>query len=316
MKNQTFYKFEVDSCTSDRLDRIIASQLPEYSRSKIKYWINNENITVNGKYCSPKDKIKKKSIVEVRISHQDELDVIPENLPLNIHFEDEDFIVIEKKSGMVTHIAPGNYNGTLQNGLLYHYPELKTVPRAGIIHRLDKQTTGLLIIARNIQSHYKLSDQMAKKKISKKYIALCKDIISTNIVINEKIGRHKINRKKMAVTQRGKEAVSKIYVKEKYTKSSLIEVNIITGRTHQIRVHLAHIGHPVLGDKLYGFKVSNFNYNTNLKDFFMNFEGHLLHAKYLSLKHPSTNKEVHFSCDEPEEFKKVNTILRQENEQS
>ncbi|MBH44435.1 MAG: RNA pseudouridine synthase [Gammaproteobacteria bacterium] len=316
MKNQTFYKFEIDGYTPGRLDQIIASQLPEYSRTRIKHWINGENITVNGKICSPKDKIKKRSIIEIRISNQDELDVVPENIPIDILFEDDDLIIIKKNKGMVTHIAPANYTGTLQNAILYSFPELKTVPRAGIIHRLDKNTTGLLIIGRNIKSYYKLTKQMSERKIFKQYLALCKDIISKNTIVNKKIGRHKINRKKMTVASYGKEAISKVYVKEKYKKSSLIEVNLITGRTHQIRVHLSYIGHPILGDKLYGFKVNNFNYNKNLKDFFINFEGHLLHAKYLAFKHPSTNKEVSFTCDEPDEFKKVKMILRKENEKS
>ena len=297
MKNITFYKFEVYPDKSLRIDQIIASQLPEYSRSRIKNWINNEKITINGKSCTPKDKIAIKSSVEVKISENEELDKESQNIPIEILYDDEDFLIINKESGMVTHTAPGNFTGTLQNALLYKYPELRSIPRAGIIHRLDKNTSGLLIIAKNLKSHNELTKQIQLRKIIKKYDALVTGIISSNVVINEKIGRHKINRKKMTICDNGKESISKITVKENYIKSSYLEVELITGRTHQIRVHLSYLGHPIIGDKLYGFKKNIFNSDKDFYKYLEVYNSHALHAKYLCFKHP-TSKE-NFSIETP-----------------
>ena len=261
MKNVTFYKFDIEPENNLRLDQIISSRLPEYSRSTIKNWINAEKILVNGKTCSPKDKILTKSEVEIEVHPNEEIDIIPEDIALNILHEDDDFIIVNKNSGMVTHTAVGNYSGTLQNALLFKYPELKNVPRAGIIHRLDKQTSGLLIIARSLQSHNSLTKQIQNRSITKKYLTITSGILKNIKLIDEKIGRHKINRKKMAVTFSGKESISRLKILRRFDKASLIEVELVTGRTHQIRVHLSFIGHPVLGDKLYGFRKSIFSKN-------------------------------------------------------
>ena len=153
MKNVTFYKFDVEPEKGMRLDQLIALQLPEYSRSRIKNWMNAEKVLINGKTCSPKDKISSRSMIEIAIHPLEEVDIVAENIPIDVIYEDEDFLVVNKISGMVTHTAAGNYSGTLQNALLYKYPELRNIPRAGIIHRLDKQTSGLLVITRNLMSH-------------------------------------------------------------------------------------------------------------------------------------------------------------------
>ena len=159
MKNVTFYKFDIESENNSRLDQLISSRLPEYSRSTIKNWINAEKILVNGKICSPKDKISSKSEIEIEVHPCEDIDILSEDIPLNILHEDEDLIVVNKNSNMVTHTAVGNYSGTLQNALLFKYPELRDVPRAGIIHRLDKQTSGLLIIARTLKAHNNLTNE-------------------------------------------------------------------------------------------------------------------------------------------------------------
>ena len=310
MKNITFYKFEVYPDKALRIDQIIASQLPEYSRSRIKNWINEEKITINGKSCTPKDKIAIKSSIEIKIFENEELDIESENIPIEILYADDEFLIINKESGMVTHTAPGNFTGTLQNALLYKYPELRSIPRAGIIHRLDKNTSGLLIIAKNLKSHNELTKQIQLKKITKKYDVLVTGIISNNMVINEKIGRHKINRKKMSVCDNGKESISKIIVKENYIKSSYLEVELITGRTHQIGVHLSHLGHPVIGDKTYGFKKNIFNSDKYFYKYLESYDSHALHAKYLSFKHPMSKEKFSIEAPLPDSFIKIKSYIK------
>jgi len=309
MKNVTFYKFDIEPENNLRLDQIISSRLPEYSRSTIKNWINAEKILVNGKTCSPKDKISIKSEIEIEVHPNEEIDIIPEDIALNILHEDDDFIIVNKNSGMVTHTAVGNYLGTLQNALLFKYPELKNVPRAGIIHRLDKQTSGLLIIARSLQSHNHLTKQIQNRSITKKYLTITSGILKNISMIDEKIGRHKINRKKMAVTFSGKESISRLKILRRFDKASLIEVELVTGRTHQIRVHLSFIGHPVLGDKLYGFRKSIFSKNTELVKFLDLYNGHALHAMSLEFKHPSTKEIFFIESSPPDSFLEIQSLI-------
>ncbi|MBC8300697.1 MAG: RluA family pseudouridine synthase [Pelagibacterales bacterium] len=316
MKNITFYKFEVYPDKALRIDQIIASQLPEYSRSRIKNWINEEKITINGKSCTPKDKIVIKSSVEVKILENEELDIESENIPIEILYADDDFLIINKESGMVTHTAPGNFTGTLQNALLYKYPELRSIPRAGIIHRLDKNTSGLLIITKNLKSHNELTKQIQLKKITKKYDVLVTGIISNNMIINKNIGRHKVNRKKMSVCDNGKESISKIIVKENYAKSSYLEVELITGRTHQIRVHLSHLGHPVIGDKTYGFKKNIFNSDKGFCKYLESYDSHALHAKYLSFKHPTSQEKFSIEAPLPDSFTKIKSYIKEAHHDS
>ena len=309
MKNVTFYKFDIEPKNNLRLDQIISAHLPEYSRSTIKNWINAEKILVNGKTCSPKDKISIKSEIEIEVYPNEEIDIIPEDIALNILHEDDDFIIVNKNSGMVTHTAVGNYSGTLQNALLFKYPELSNVPRAGIIHRLDKQTSGLLIIARSLQSHNNLTQQIQNKSITKKYLTITSGILKNISMIDEKIGRHKINRKKMAITFSGKESISRLKILRRFDKASLIEVELVTGRTHQIRVHLSFIGHPVLGDKLYGFRKSIFSKNIELIKFLDLYNGQALHAMSLEFKHPSTKEIFFIESSPPDSFLEIQSLI-------
>ncbi len=309
MKNTSFYKIEIEPDKNRRIDQLIAAELPEYSRSRIKSWINNQNITINGKACSPKDKISKKSTIEIKILENEELDIKPQKINLDIQYEDKDLLIINKKSGMVTHTAPGHYESTLQNALLYHYPDLRKVPRAGIIHRLDKNTSGLIIIARNLISHNLLVKKMKDKLIKKKYIAFVTGLVEKNQIINNKIGRHRINRLKMTISNSGKEAISKIKVLEKFERSSFLDIELITGRTHQIRVHLSSLGHPIFGDDLYGFKKNMHKYNKKLINFLDSYPYHALHAYYLSFNHPITKKKVIINSKTPETFDTIKSLL-------
>ena len=310
MKNKTFYQFEVDSKSDKRIDQIIASLLPEYSRSRIKSWINNNNITLNDSPCLPKDKIKNKSIIKIKILENEEVDIVAQDIPIQVLKEEKDFIIINKISGMVMHIAPGNYTDTLQNSILYHFPELKKVPRAGIVHRLDKGTSGIIIIARNLISHNYFIKQFKKKLIEKKYLALASGNFPFNQTISEKIGRHKINRKKMTVTKYGKEAISKIYINKKLNNSTLLDIDLITGRTHQIRVHLSHLGYPIIGDKQYGFKKNIYKKNQKLYDFLNKYENLALHARYLCFKEPKNEKIIKINSNPPKSFDTIEELLR------
>ena len=309
MKNVTFYKFDIEPEKGMRLDQLIALQLPEYSRSRIKNWMKDEKVFINGKTCSPNDKIISKSTIEVEVHPLEEVDIIAEDLTIDVVYEDKDFLILNKAPGMVTHTAAGNYTGTLQNALLFKYPELRNIPRAGIIHRLDKQTSGLLIISRNLKSHNNLSKQIQSRKMIKKYKVLVSGVIKNINTIDEKIGRHRVNRKKMAVTDNGKESISKIKVVKRYENTSSLEVELITGRTHQIRVHLSYVGHPVIGDKLYGFKNSIFNRDSKLKEILHLYKGHTLHAMFLQFKHPTSNEEFSIERQPPDKFQEIESLI-------
>jgi len=312
MKNVTFYRFDIEPKNDLRIDQLLVSYLPEYSRSCIKNWINNEKILINGKTCSPKDKLTSKSIIEIEVMQNEKLDIISEDIPVNVLHDDSSLLIVNKPCGMVTHTAVGNYSGTLQNALLFKYPELRNIPRAGIIHRLDKQTSGLLIIAKTLQSHNNLTKQIQDRKVIKKYHTLVSGIISNVSKIDEKIGRHKINRKKMSVTETGKESISKIKVLRRFEKASSLEVELVTGRTHQIRVHLSHIGHPVIGDKLYGFKKTIFTKHPDiLEQLSCSPDDHALHASSLEFRHPITNNIFHIECEKPNSFKKIESLIEE-----
>ena len=228
---------------------------------------------------------------------------------MEILHQDESFLIINKPAGMVTHTAIANYSGTLQNALLYLYPELRNIPRAGIIHRLDKHTSGLLIIARTLSSHNNLTKQLQNRSIVKKYHALVSGVVKNIDIIDEKVGRHKINRKKMSVTQSGKEAISKIKILRRFEKSSSLEVELVTGRTHQIRVHLSYIGHPIIGDKLYGFKKSVFTKNPDILSLLELSDDFALHASSLKFKHPINNEIFKIQCEEPKYFTSLENLI-------
>jgi len=312
MKNVTFYRFDVEPKNDLRIDQLLVSYLPEYSRSCIKNWINNEKILINGKICSPKDKLTSKSMIEIEVMQNEKLDIISEDIPINILHDDSSFLIVDKPCGMVTHTAVGNYSGTLQNALLFKYPELRNVPRAGIIHRLDKQTSGLLIIAKTLQSHNNLTKQIQDRKVIKKYHTLVSGIINNVSKIDERIGRHKINRKKMSVTENGKESISKIKVLRRFEKASSLEVELVTGRTHQIRVHLSHIGHPVIGDKLYGFKKTIFTKHPDIFELLScSSDDHALHASSLEFRHPITDNIFRIECEKPNSFKKLESLIEE-----
>ena len=276
-----------------RIDKYLSLSL-ELSRSKIQKLIDEEKILVNGKVVSSSYKVSLNDEIEIHDDLDYELKVDPENIPIDIVYEDDDLLIINKESGMVVHPAPGHYSGTLVNALLYLYPlNSGEKERPGIVHRLDKDTSGLMVVAKNEWTHEKLSEAISTKKVERKYLALVQGVIKHDTgEIDAPIGRDVHNRQKMAVTDiHGKEAITHFKVLERFENTTYIECILDTGRTHQIRVHMAYIGHPVLNDPLYG--------KGNCTEF-----GQMLHSYSIRFKHPRTGKELFFTVNPPKEFLK------------
>ncbi|KNF08728.1 pseudouridine synthase [Gottschalkia purinilytica] len=280
----------------ERIDSYLAQELSEGSRSFIQKLIKDELVKVNGKKIKPKYIVKEGDHITINFPEPKSLEISPENIPIDIVYEDEDVAVVNKPQGMVVHPAPGNYNGTLVNALLYHLNSLSTINgiiRPGIVHRIDKDTSGLLMIAKNDLAHSDLSLQLKEHTINRRYQALVEGVIKEEKgTINAPIGRHNIERKKMTVTDKNsKEAITHFSVIERFEKNTLIEAKLETGRTHQIRVHMSFINHPIVGDPVYGYKSQRFNLN-----------GQLLHAKTIGFVHPRTKEYMEFTSELPKYF--------------
>ena len=285
-----------------RIDKYLG-ETTDYTRSKIQKMIENGNILVNNNKVKSSYTLKENDNVGVT-DYVEETDILPENISLDIYYEDNDLIVVNKPSGMVVHPAPGNYSGTLVNALMYHTNNLSTVNtsiRPGIVHRIDADTSGLLIVAKNDKSHNLLAEAIQKKEVVREYIALVDGVINEDTAtIDAPIGRDKNDRKKMAVTsENSKDAITHIRVLDRYKDSTLIRCKLETGRTHQIRVHLNYIGHPVVNDPVYGYK------KLIDKDF-----GQMLHAEKIGFVHPTTKEYMEFTAPLPDRFKKILEIYK------
>lgn len=295
------FSFVVSDQESGRLDKVVTNHYPDLTRSKIQNLIKQEQILVNQAPTTNRYKVSENDVIDVTLPDPVEVSVKPEKMNLDIVFEDDDVIVVNKPQGMVVHPAPGHENGTLVNGLLDHAP-LATVNgelRPGIVHRIDKDTSGLLMVAKNDQAMLSLSAQLKAKTNQRKYLAIVHGNFKEEAgTINAPIGRSKKDRKKMAIVEDGRPAITHFKVLERFTDYTLIECELETGRTHQIRVHLKYIGHPVAGDPLYGPR------NT-LKG-----NGQFLHAKLLGFKHPRTGEELVFEVDPPQIFQDTLSKLR------
>lgn len=290
-----------------RLDKIVAKKMPEFSRTRIQEMINHGLVLVNQKMEKPSYKIKIGDQIEIIVVDNTDLDLEPENIPLNIFYEDNDIIVVDKPSGMIVHPSPGIVHGTLVNALLYHCDDLSGingVNRPGIVHRIDKETSGLLVIAKNDHAHRMLSQQLRNHDMTRSYIALVHGLIPhQHGKVDAPIGRDSKDRQKMAVTMHNsKRAVTNFTVLRRYRSMSLIECRLETGRTHQIRVHMSYIGYPVYGDPKYGWRKDDQTY------------GQFLHAKKLGFIHPTTNKYMEFESELPEYFKQKLIQLQEEME--
>lgn len=280
-----------------RLDVVLSSNMEDMSRSYIQKLIKKGSVKINGHTeVSQKYKVKIDDEIVIRIPEPEQLNVTPENIPLKIVYEDKDLIIINKDKGMVVHPAAGNHSGTMVNALLYHCKTLSTINgviRPGIVHRIDKDTSGLLVVAKNDKTHRLLAEQFKIHSIKRVYHAVTYGNVKKDKgTIDLPIGRHPINRLKMTVTnQHAKNAVTHYQVKERYGKYTYIQAELETGRTHQIRVHMAYIQHPLLGDMVYGPKKTK-----------LSIEGQILHAKILGFVHPTTGNYMEFESDLPEHF--------------
>lgn len=287
---------EIDS--GIRIDQVIPQKLSDISRSYTKKLIKDGKILLNDARVKPSSLINTGDEITVIIDEPSEVGLVAQEIPIDIIYEDDDIIVVNKERGMVVHPSHGHEDGTLVNALLYHCDKMPVIggeKRPGIVHRIDKDTTGLLVIAKNDNAHIKLSAQLKDKTAGRRYKALVEGVIKEDGgEVFEPIARHRTDRKKMAIVQGGKIAHSIFKVKERYKNYTLVDVNLMTGRTHQIRVHMAHIKHPVVGDKMYGYKRQRFN-----------LEGQLLHAYELSLDHPKTGKRMTFNAPLPDDFQNI-----------
>ncbi|MGI6153881.1 MAG: RluA family pseudouridine synthase [Christensenellaceae bacterium] len=295
-------EFVVDRA-GQRLDVFLSENMPAHTRSFIKNLIEEGCVLLNGKKVKAGAKPKPGDSITVDIPEVKEAAATPQNIPLDIVYQDEHIAVIDKPQGMVTHPAAGNPDGTLVNAVMYHIKDLSGIGgqlRPGIVHRLNKDTSGLIIIAKSDAAHNALSDMLKKREIEKTYIALVHgNIRQENGTVHTNIDRDKRDRKKMAVAAAGREAITNYRVLERFGQYTLLEVDILTGRTHQIRVHLKHIGHPVVGDALYTKQADPFSLS-----------GQLLHAARLGFAHPVTGSEMTFTAPLPAYFEKVLEKLR------
>ncbi len=299
-----------------RLDTLV-SEVTELSRSGAVKLIESGEITVCGAPVSKKYAVKEGDTVEIRIPEPEPYEAVAEDIPLDIVYEDDDVIVINKPSGMVVHPAPGNYSGTLVNALLYHCRDslsgIGGVMRPGIVHRIDKDTSGLLVVAKNDQAHKHLSEQLEHHGVVREYHAIVRGGFKSDTgTVNAPIGRHPVDRKRMAVLPspdaHAKEAVTHYEVLEKYGEASYLKLYLETGRTHQIRVHMAHLGHSLLGDEVYGASKTRFE-----KLHPALFDGQMLHAKRLSFIHPRTEEKIEVECELPGNFLRALELLRSVN---
>ncbi len=288
-----------------RLDSWLTEKIGGFSRSYIQKLIRDGNVEVNGKNPKANYKLKLEDRISVFVPEPEKLDVKPENIHLDIMYEDDDIIVVNKPKGMVVHPAAGNYTGTLVNALMAHckdnLSDINGVIRPGIVHRIDKDTSGILVVAKNNEAHEKLSQMLKKHDIKRVYHAVVEGVIQEDCgKIDAPIGRHPVDRKKMAVnTRNGRNAVTYFKVLERFKRATYVEVTLETGRTHQIRVHMSYIGHPVAGDEVYGRRKQEYG-----------FSGQALHAKILGFVHPTKNRYMEFDSGLPEYFKKLLDDLR------
>lgn len=289
-------KLTVDDMLTGRIDKVLAHQFSQFSRSYLQKWIEDGNVRVNGQTVKPKYKLAVGDQVVIEPEAPQKVDLTPEKIPLDIVYEDDDVIVVNKPQGMVVHPAPGHPDHTLVNALLYHSP-LSTINgefRPGIVHRIDKDTSGLLMVAKNDLAHRSLAAQLKAKTNQREYVALVHGVIKQDTgTIDAPIGRSKKDRKKQAVVSDGRHAVTHFKVLHRFRHYTLVSCRLETGRTHQIRVHMKSIGHPLAGDPLYGPRKT------------LPGRGQYLHARLLGFKHPRTGKELVFTAPLPEYFQQM-----------
>ncbi len=294
-----------------RLDQALAQMFPGYSRSRLKEWILQGRVMVDGAARRPRDAVDKGELVEVTVVAEAAVISLPESIDIEVVYEDDDLLIINKPAGLVVHPGAGNTRGTLMNGLLHLALQLAELPRAGIVHRLDKETSGLLLVAKTLTAHTALVRQLAARQIKRKYLAVCTGVLTGGGTVDAPIGRHPVDRKRMTVRDEGKPAVTHYRVIERFAAHTYIGVELETGRTHQIRVHLAHRRHPLVGDTAYGGRLAlPAGAGEELTDTLRHFRRQALHAHRLSFLHPRTGLPVDVSVEPPADFQQLLKVLR------
>ncbi len=304
------------TCLGKRLDQTLAQMFPDYSRSRIKDWILAGQVSINDNVITKvREKMFGGESVSINAIIAAELRFKAQDLPLNIVYEDDDILVINKPAGFVVHPGAGNPDGTVLNALLYYCPELEIVPRAGIVHRLDKDTTGLMVVAKTIAAQTNLVDSLQRREITREYEAVTNGIMTAGGLVDEPIGRHATKRTHMAVTFSGRPSVTHYRVLEKYRLHTRIRLRLETGRTHQIRVHMAHISHPLVGDPTYGGRPRPpKNATAELLTLLRQFKRQALHAAMLSLYHPISGELMTWHAELPDDFVELIERLKEDSQ--
>ena len=306
-----------ESLAGNRLDQIAAKLFPEYSRARLQSLIKEGKLLVNGKESRAKDRLILGDQIAVTVEPQKPLDHQAEPIPLNIVYEDDALLIINKDAGRVVHPAAGNRSGTILNGLLHLIPDLKTIPRAGIVHRLDKDTTGIMVVAKTSGSYASLVNQLTQRTIKREYEAVVVGVLTGGGVVNAPIGRHPVHRKKQAVNEVGKEAITHYRIISRYRSHTHVQLNLETGRTHQIRVHMAHINHRLVGDPLYGGRLQMpVASSPGLTNILQNFKRQALHAKSLTFMHPETGRQVSWEVETTTDIRELLVALRSDYEKA
>ena len=296
-----------------RFDQVLAELFPDYSRSRLAAWIKAGAARLNGEEVAPRHIVRGGEAVVVEVRVEREIGAAGEDIPLDIRYEDADVIVVDKPPGLVVHPGAGNPGGTLQNALLHHDPKLAEIPRGGIVHRLDKDTSGLMVVARSMRAHTALVEQLSERDVHRQYLAIVYGRMVAGGTVDAPIGRHPRDRLKQAVRDDGREAITHYRVRERFRALSLIECRLETGRTHQIRVHLAHVRHPLVGDAQYGGSLKLPKGATpKLVEALRGFRRQALHAERLEFAHPADGRTIAVEAEAPAHMRALIPVLRED----
>ncbi len=301
------------SLSGSRLDQAVAQLFPDYSRSRLQSWIKSGELTVDDKTWRVRDKLSGGEVVKIDAEVEAQERWQPEAIDIDVVYEDDDILIINKPTGLVVHPAAGHHDGTLLNALLHHCPQLNAVPRAGIVHRLDKDTTGLMVVAKTIEAQTELVSQLQERSMGREYEAVVQGVMTGGGKVDEPMGRHPKQRQKMSVHPLGKEAITHYRVLRKFRGHTHIRLKLETGRTHQIRVHMSHIHYPLVGDPMYAGRFRQpKGISYDLQEQLRGFQRQALHAKRLELFHPSTGQLVHWEVDLPEDLQALILAMKKD----
>ena len=296
-----------------RFDAALAELFPEYSRSRLSAWIKAGDVLLDGVQVIPRHILHGGEVVELNVRLQREVKANPEDIDLDIRYEDEEVIIVNKPPGLIAHPGAGNPDGTLQNALLHHDPGLAGIPRAGLVHRLDKNTSGLMVVARSLRAHTSLVEQLSARSVHRQYEALVYGAMVAGGKIDQPIGRHPVDRLRQAVREDGRDAVTHYRVREKFRAMTLVECRLETGRTHQIRVHMAHVRHPIVGDLSYGNLRLPKAATPELIEALRSFRRQALHAEKLEFAHPGSGETMTFEVARPADMEALISTVRDDS---